>query len=116
MLLANTVDIKFRWVHSFFLVNPCICECVYADVLIKLTKYILKLQKLVILTFTKFLTKKGSMSDTVINSYYILVTYLKHNSHCFELLGFFNATVLNTLSFLMATHFLVFQPVILLGV
>jgi len=56
------------------------------------------------------------MSDAVINFCCILVTYLKHNSSCFELLGFYNATVLNTLSFLMATHFLVFQTIRLLGV
>lgn len=40
---------------------------------------------------------------------------MKHSSCWFELLGFFNATVLNALSFLMATHFLLFQTVILLG-
>lgn len=54
-----------------FFLNPCICEHVYTDVVTKLRKYVLKLEKLVILTFTKFLTKEGSMSDTVVNSYYI---------------------------------------------
>lgn len=56
------------------------------------------------------------MCDSVVNSYYILVMCLKHSSHCSELLGFFHPAVLNMLSFLMATHFLVFQSVMLLGV
>lgn len=29
------------------------------------------------------------MSDTVINSYFMLIMYLKHNFHCSELLFFF---------------------------